>query len=353
MSPESPQDSDQHPGATSSTPNVAPDKDGPVTPPPPSNYTVLETETRTGDSVAPIVNLTGSLGPNPVPSPRFELSKWSLTNLGLCAAFGVAYLSHTRFRRYNPRRLPTFTSLTLGELYGSSGMIALVLSDMTRHSVRASLDRDLFTVHAAAAAIQATVLPAKLADARATGKWDKLDDVEAMERLPSHTSLLDRLLWRYRLAWGGAVPFSLAADIIVTNAETHVKQGGKLPAGLTYTDLLVLIHHTANILFDAENPSAEKAFSDRCYWGLLAMTSFAMLARWKGLWYLALPLNLAQRVMFHGLWMFPAATVHQLLRYPSTLLDKHAAAELLCIVIPGLRETVDEKMRNHVTVNEL
>lgn len=96
-----------------------------------------------------------------------------------------------------------------------------------------------------------------------------------------------------------------------------------------------------------------QAVLDRCYRGLLAMTPFAMLARWKGLWYLALPLNLAQRVLFHGFWMFNMATLHQLSRYPSTLLDKHAAAELLCIVIPGLRETVDEKMRNHVTVNEL
>ncbi|KAI0816908.1 hypothetical protein BC628DRAFT_1405199 [Trametes gibbosa] len=175
----------------------------------------------------------------------------------------------------------------------------------------------------------------------------------AIGGIPSNTSLLDRLQWRYHLALGGIVPFNLVVRTILKGVQDHSAKGGHLPAGVNLGDIFILGSHIANTITLADASSPENILSYRCQWGIIAITPFAMLARWKRLVLLALPLNLVQRALIHGLLMTSIATVHQLARYPATLHNRHAAAELLCITIPDLREEVVKLMRDGVSVPEL
>ncbi len=63
---------------------------------------------------------------------------------------GVSYLIHLRYRRQRPRRLPTLTSMSLRELYGTGACLGVAALEVNRLAKNLAHDRDLLTIEFAA-----------------------------------------------------------------------------------------------------------------------------------------------------------------------------------------------------------
>ncbi|KAI0816903.1 hypothetical protein BC628DRAFT_1405177 [Trametes gibbosa] len=237
-------------------------------------------------------------------SRTVRFPSWS--NFWELPVIGLVYVAHVRYRRYSPRRLPTFTSMRLPEIYActATSTICVGLSDELEEEVLG--DPDLHLIEHVARSIKTQlfadkVFMNKVEQCVTDDHWKVFADLRAVYRKHyrlQHPGILGNLSWWHNHIWHTKETWYKGAILWQWKFATP---------DANPIDIIPYFTHLANTL---ESEDDDFAYAD---YGLKAMIPFvvsipfAMAARWTQLRAVFRPMNGLQRLL---LW----ATI-----YPDTM----------------------------------
>ncbi|KAI0364925.1 hypothetical protein BV20DRAFT_1056854 [Pilatotrama ljubarskyi] len=280
------------------------------------------------------------------------------TRLWAIPVVGASYLFHLRFRRYSPRRLPLFTSLRPAELHAFAGLYLTTWSESFRlRTLALREDKDLCTIHVAAAIFQLGLVKAMQEDPSLRDEIRKLPNTGELEAIaPSPTAdLWTKLVWKYKIAFHNYCPFKVALVFLMTNwskrkSESEFEVTG---ADLAYLSVFFADDEGDYRLSASGLQRQSSTVTKHLATGLVAITPLAMLARCIRRPSFSLPLNLVQRLLFYATGLFDVVLFHRYYFYPTTLRNKHALAKFLTKTMPGLNDVVEKVYSGEIDDLEL